>query len=302
VQVFRPDGSLAMSVTPFGNDYRGGVRIARADVNGDGVADLITGSGPGMLDRVRVWDGTNAAMIADFVPFVDYDGGVWVAAGDMNGDGFADIAVGADEGMSPHVKVFNGRTLAEMASFYAYAPGFVGGVRVAMGDLNHDGYADLVTAPGAGGGPHICMFDGYSITAGYGPQRLAPDFYMYDPGMTAGLNLAVGDIDGDGYADIITGPANGPAHLRVVSGRALSAGQGPVDLVSMIAWGGNDTGLRVAAVDADGDGKTDIIATPGAPNGGRVALFAAPALHSENAAGVFWYDQLPGLNSSVFVG
>jgi hypothetical protein len=300
--VYRQDGSIAMGVTPFGDNYRGGVRIARADVNGDGVVDLITGSGPGIAARVRVWDGTSAAMIADIVPFGGYLGGVWVSAGDMNGDGAADIAVGADMGLSPHVKVFSGRGLFELASFYAYAPGFVGGVRVAMGDLNRDGYADLVTAPGAGAGPHIAMFDGRSIATGYGPQRVAGDFFMYAPGMTAGLSLSVGDVDGDGYADIITTPANGVSHMRIVSGRMLTAGHGAVDLFSQILWTNNITGARIAAVDADGDGRTDIMATTGGPNNGRIGMFAAPALAANDPSQVVWFDPYPGLNMSLFVG
>src|SRR5439155_26161760 len=74
VFVFRTDGSLAMSVTPFGDGYRGGVRIARADINGDGVPDLLTGSGAGIAARLRVWDGVSAAMIVDLDPFPGYAG------------------------------------------------------------------------------------------------------------------------------------------------------------------------------------------------------------------------------------
>lgn len=300
VHVFRPDGSLAMSVTPFGDQYRGGVRIARGDVTGDGVADLITGTGQYTAARLRVWDGATAQMLVDLDPFPGFRGGLWVAAGDMNGDGLADIAVGADLGLSPHVKVFSGRGQPELASFYAYEPGFVGGVRVAMGDLNRDGYDDIVTAPGAGAGPHVAMFDGRSLTFGQGPRRVAPDFYLFSPTMTAGLSIAVGDINGDGYDDLIAGPASGPAHLRVLSGAALTQHQ-VQDLTSMIAWGGN-TGLRVAATDANGDGRTDVMAAPGGANGGRVALFTANAALTNSAAGVHWFDPLPGLNSGVFVG
>lgn len=301
VSVYRPDGSLALRVVPFGDSYRGGVRIARADITRDGVADLITATGPGTTARVRIWDGVTAALIADWEPFPGYQGGLWVDAGDMDGDGIPDIAVGTDWGLSPHVKVFSGRNLAELASFYAYQPGFVGGVRVAMGDINRDGYADLVTAPGFGAGPHIAIFDGRALTLGGGPQRLASDFYIFDPSMRNGLSIAVGDIDGDGYADIIAAPQSGLAHLRVVSGYGLAAGWGDISITSMYTWAG-PTGLRVAAVDADGDGRTDILATPATPNNGLVAWFAPPALRSNDPSVVQWFHPWPGLTTSVYVG
>lgn len=300
VFVYRADGSLAMNITPFGDGYRGGVRIARGDVNGDGIADLITVTGAGIAARVRVWDGATAALIGDFDPFPGYQGGLWVAAGDVNADGAADIAIGTDLGNVPHVKVFNGRGFGELASFYAYAPGFLGGVRVAMGDLNRDGYADLVTGAGYGAGPHVAVFDGKSI-ANRNVKKLANDFFAFAPTMTAGLNVAVGDVDGDGYADIIASPGAGTAHLRVLSGKALSSGQGPVELLSTIAWSGS-TGLRVAVTDADGDGHIDLIAAPAGANGGRVGLFTSSTLLPPNPLGIRWLDAVPGLATGVFVG
>jgi hypothetical protein len=299
---FRADGSLAMAVTPFGEGYRGGVRVARADVNGDGVPDLVTASGPGVGARVKVWDGATAALLADISPFVGYAGGLWVAAGDMNGDRVPDVAVGTDLGNLPHVKVFSGRDWGELTSFYAYAPGFLGGVRVAMGDVNRDGFADLVTGAGYGAGPHVAIFDGRALSAGRGLEKVAGDFYIFTPQMTAGLNVAAGDVDGDGFADIIAGPGGGPAHLRIVSGRALAEGRGEVDILSTYGWGGTGGGRRVTAVDADGDGRTDVLGSPAGPAGGRVGLFLAPNLLSGNAAGVMWLDPLPGLAAGVYVG
>src|SRR5579883_3171867 len=301
VVVYRPDGTVAMTVTPFGNNYTGGVRFAMADINGDGVPDLITLSEAGIESRIRIWDGKTAQMIADIVPFPGYLGGLYVAAGDVNADGIADIAVGTDLGNSPHVKVYDGRTLSELASFYAYEQGFLGGVQVAMGDITHNGYADLVTAPGYGAGADIAIFDGRTLRPGVTPQKLFGDFYMYDPAMTAGINLAVGDVYGNGYADIIAGPRVGPAHLRIVSGAALAAGDGPVFTTSMILWPG-DTGLRVAAVDAYGDGRTEVMVAPSGADNGQIAIISQQQLLTNNPSGAQWLDPLPGLTTGVWVG
>src|SRR4051794_30216787 len=70
------------------------------------------------------------------------------------------IAAGADAGGGPRVTLINRATGAVTQDFFAYDPKFAGGVRVALGDFNGDGNADVVTAPGPGGGPHIKVFDG----------------------------------------------------------------------------------------------------------------------------------------------
>jgi hypothetical protein len=72
----------------------------------------------------------------------------------------ADIIVGAGPGGTPHVKVFSGATSAELLSFFPYAAGFSGGVRVASGDLDGDGRAELITSPGIGALPEVRVFDG----------------------------------------------------------------------------------------------------------------------------------------------
>ncbi|MGH2811388.1 MAG: FG-GAP-like repeat-containing protein, partial [Actinomycetota bacterium] len=70
-----------------------------------------------------------------------------------------EIAAGADAGGGPHVKLFNGSGGSVLSSFFAYNSAFTGGVRVAIGDGDSDGNGEIVTAPGAGGGSHIRLFE-----------------------------------------------------------------------------------------------------------------------------------------------
>src|SRR5207244_3136847 len=53
VAVYRTDGSLDFTIAPFGDDYAGGARVARADVTGDGTPDVVVGSGGGVRARGR---------------------------------------------------------------------------------------------------------------------------------------------------------------------------------------------------------------------------------------------------------
>ena len=80
-----------------------------------------------------------------------------VLPGDVNGDGFADLIVGADAGGGPRVTVFSGKDDSLLDNFFAYDPGFRGGVRVAAGDVSGNGFADILTAPGPGGGARFCF-------------------------------------------------------------------------------------------------------------------------------------------------
>lgn len=156
-------GQLLTSFLAFDQNFRGGVRIAVGDVNGDGIADVICGAGPGGGPHVRVFSGNDAHELASFYAYdAAFTGGVFVAGGDVNGDGHADIISGAGAGGGPHVRVYSGVDLAQLASFFAYDSGFTGGVSVAVTDANGDGATDIITGAGAGGGAHVRTFNGLS--------------------------------------------------------------------------------------------------------------------------------------------
>ena len=127
-------------------------------------------------------------------------GGVNVAAGDVNGDGRDDIIVGAGPGAGPHVKVFNGADLSTLLhSFLAFGPGFRGGVNVAAGDVNGDSRDDIIVGVGSGGVPHVKVFNGAD------PSFVIDSFLAYGTGFLGGVTVSVGDWNGDGHVDIITG-------------------------------------------------------------------------------------------------
>ena len=110
-----------------------------------------------------------------------FTGGLYVAVGDVVGNGRADIITGADQGGGPQVTVFDSSTMAMLSSFYALAPGFTGGVRVGVADPG-TGVDKILTAAGPGGGPQVASFDPSTWT-------LTDSFYAYNSSFTGGIYL-----------------------------------------------------------------------------------------------------------------
>ena len=280
------------TIRPFDAGFAGAIRVASADVTGDGVEDIIAAAGPGGGPHVKVFDGATGTEIASFFAFDPFfSGGLTVAAGDLDGDGVAEVVVAPGPGGGPHVKVFDaaGR---ERWGFLAYAVGFRGGVRVAVGDLDGDGRAEIVTGTGPGGGPHVKVFDG---TTG----KELGGYMAYDPVFRDGVEVAAGDIDGDGTDDIVTGPGTGGApHVRAVSGAMLMTVGAAVPLAEFFAGDPNGRqGARVAVEYLDADARADLLVGTGEAVGSRVLVYRA----GEPAGGRVPFDPLEGF-PDLFVG
>jgi uncharacterized repeat protein (TIGR01451 family) len=277
VEVFTSTGAESgLNFLAYHEDFRGGVRVASCDVTGDGVAEIITGAGPGGGPHVRILNAGGAGFVelAGFFAYAPtFGGGVFVACGDVTGDGVAEIITGAGVGGGPQVRVFQviGGSVTELAGFFAYDPAFPGGVHVAAGDVTGDGVAEIVTGAGPSGGPHVRVWSlrgGLSEIAG---------FFAYDPGFTGGVSVATGDIDGDGVAEIVTGPGpGGGPHVRVfnVSGAVT-------ERASFMAYDpAFPGGVLVASGDLNGDGRAEIITGPGPGGGPHVRVFTGSGVPS----------------------
>src|SRR6185295_5278839 len=104
---------------------------------------------PGAEPRVSVINGAvtgpaDAFLFNQIVGDPADRGGVYVAAGDVDGDGRPDLVTGAGGG-APIVRVFSGASGVPLWTAEVYASTFTGGVRVAAGDVTGDGYADIIT-------------------------------------------------------------------------------------------------------------------------------------------------------------
>jgi hypothetical protein len=306
VRLFGPDGAEQFTLTPFDGSFTGGVRTAAADFNGDGTPDLAVGTGPGAPTRVRVFDGKTKDELFSVQPFeASFTGGVYVAAGDLNGDGKAELVVTADEGGGPRVQVYRGSDFVKLADFLGIDdPNFRGGARAAVGDLNGDGVGDLVVAAGFGGGPRVAAFDGRSI--GATPVRLFGDLFVFEQTLRNGVFVTAGDLNGDGIADLIVGggPGGGPRVLAL-SGADLLAGHADGSARLANFFGGdvaNRGGIRVAVKNLDGDSRADLVVGDGTGAGNHVTAYLGKDFAGGGGPADFGFDAFPGVTSGVFVG
>jgi hypothetical protein len=137
-------------------------------------------------------------VLYNFFPYEDsFRGGVFVGAGDVNGDGFDDIITGTGVGGGARVRVFDGKTGDPIEDFFAFDSSVRTGVRVGSGDLDNDGFDDILVGAGPGAGPHAKAFSGKD-------GREIASFFADNKGHKGGVHVAGEDLDGDGIDDFLT--------------------------------------------------------------------------------------------------
>lgn len=287
---------LPGEILPYGPKASMEVNVTKGNFDGDPALETVTAAGFGGGPHVKIYDDNGTFTGKEFMAYDPrFSGGVDVAAGDVNGDGIDEIITGAGFGGGPHVRVFdiNG---SELSGFYAYDYRFAGGIRVAAGDVNGDGKAEIVTGISSSGGPHVRVLDyqGHPLT----------EFMAYDPYFAGGVDVAVGDVLNTGSVkdEVITGagPGGGP-HIRVFDERG-------VGLSSFFAYASNYTGgVRVSGGEADNNSPLEEIATSPWRHGGpdiRIIKGNGTILSARLYLEPWWdgsYDVAAG-NSNVTVG
>ncbi len=209
VRIFNQRGDVEGQFFAYDSTFRGGVHIATADFDKDGIDEIVTSAGAGLSSEVRIVDKSGKIKWEFSVTADGLNGGVTVNAADIDNDGEVEIITGTGGGSLPIVQIFDKLGNKE-ASWLSYPEFFRGGVNVSVGDVDADGELEVITAAGDGGGPQVRIFSSDGTVEG--------QFFAFEDTFRGGARLAVGNVDEDGPAEIIVGSGIGrESEVRIFS-------------------------------------------------------------------------------------
>jgi cyclophilin family peptidyl-prolyl cis-trans isomerase len=271
-------GAVLAETLAFEGGFRGGVRVAMGDVDGDGIPEVVAASGPGRVGEIRVYRQQVTAGVTTLQeltayrtqPFGPrYSGGVEVAVGDVDADGREDLVAAMSRGagtvaMYRSVNAVDPIENTAYRTFTPFGSTFDGGASVAVADVGTfvrgaivsatapDGRVEIVVGSGAGMQSIVRIYD---ISAA---PRIVNTIRPFSGTSRGGVAVAVGRYDPDTIDDIVVSSGRGGrSATRVFSGRVDQSSTVLASSAAFASLARPNAPVFTAPIDLDGDGKVD---------------------------------------------
>lgn len=236
------------------------------------------------LPRVKIFNPKTLALEKSFLVFPNnQQNGASIAVGKVLGDGKNYLIVGQGPGAQPAVRIYRSDGV-KMGGFLAYEKSFKGGVKAASCDLDNDGTDEIIVAPGQGRTPVIRIFDST------GALKFMPGFAAFNKTFKGGVNVACGDVTGDGIVDIVAGIGSGAAPKVKVFDR-----YGHDLNLDITPYADRDRGgVAVAVGNVDGGKSSEIITSIYRFGRSQVKVYKADAVRTILKSFEGWDEQYQG--------
>lgn len=264
-----PVFNLVVTVSDGTLSDTGNVTINLTDVvEARGLVAFGTAAAASALPYVDVYDSSADVRKFRIMAYENtFRGGVRVATGDINKDGTDDVIVVPGKGRKTDVKIYSGVDGTLLGSFVAFAATYKGGATVDVGDVNNDGWLDVVVGNGPGVIPEVQV---WNVRNSINAPTLIRSIKPLETTFRGGMDVGVGDVNGDNFADIVVGRGSGgPATVQIFSG------QNGALLKSFNVYAATfKGGINVDVGDFNQDGRADVVVGAGAGTLPEVSVFS----------------------------
>lgn len=247
VRIFSTAGKLLGTFTVQTKSYRGGITVIAADLNGDGVKEIVAAPLSGKRAQVRIYTMRGALVKAFTVSSI---GTVSLASGDLDGDYDAELLVGTVGKSKAQIHVYNIQgTKSATATVYTKYAATTFSLTTADTDGNGDDEVIIAAGPRTKG--EVRVYNGAT-------PKLLKKFSPFGTNYRSGLRISAGDVSGDGRDDIVVSKMSGPAQIKVYGGDAKQ-------LIAISALASKVRGdINTVTTDISGDAYAEVIVAPGA--------------------------------------